>query len=77
MPDKGIYYAVTGSSGGYAIPILSPGNYQVAFSGQGIPEGSSLAASIGSESVLLDFIPVRTGNKGMSMPWLYLLLKSN
>ena len=74
-PNQGTYYAVTGSSGGYAIPILSSGNYQVVFSGQGIPDGSSLATSIGSESVLLDFTPVRSSPKGMPMPWLHLLLK--
>lgn len=76
MPDRGIYYAVTGISGGYAIPILSAGNYQIVFSGQGIaPDGSSLTASIGTESVLLDFIPDRSSPRGMPMPWLHLLLR--
>ena len=58
MPDQGTYYAVTGSGGGYAIPVLSAGSYQVTLSGLGIPGGSVSTASVGTESVLLDFIVV-------------------
>jgi hypothetical protein len=32
-PDKGPYYAVTGNSGGYAIPVLAPDTYNLTFSG--------------------------------------------
>lgn len=71
MPDQGLYYAVTGNSGGYSIPVLSSGDYHVTFSGPGIPESSVLSASVGAESVLLDFVVTPTFK---SMPWLHLLL---
>ena len=54
-PDQGLYYAVTGAGGGYAIPILSSGDYQVTLSGPGIPAGSVATAAIDTESVRLDF----------------------
>ncbi len=56
IPDQGGYYAVTGEGGGYAIPVLSTGAYQVTISGPGIPSGTTAAVSIGTESVLLDFV---------------------
>jgi len=73
MPDHGVYYAVTGNSGGYAIPVLSGGDYQVTFTGPGIPGNSVLSASVGTESVLLDYVvaPPASG----TMPWLHLLLR--
>lgn len=52
-PDHGTFYAVTSSSGGYAIPILAPGSYQVTFSGSGVSGASTVG--IGTDSVLLDF----------------------
>lgn len=72
MPDHGLYYAVTGGSGGYSIPVLAAGDYVVTFSGGGVPERTTLSTSIGTESVLLDFV-VRPTFK--SMPWLHLLLR--
>ena len=62
-PDHGTYYAVTGTAGGYAIPILSAGDYELTISGPGVPAAlaktisaeSSGTITVGSESVLLDF----------------------
>ena len=53
MPDSGTYYAVTGSAGGWAIPISS-GSYTISFSG-GPLSGTELrtAEVSGSESVLV------------------------
>lgn len=56
IPDQGTYYAVTGAGGGYAIPVPSSGGCQVTISGPGIPPGSVASTSIGTESVLLDFL---------------------
>jgi hypothetical protein len=54
MPDNGTYFAVTASSGGYAIPILAPGTYQVTFSGGELSGTYSRNAAVGSTSVLVD-----------------------
>jgi len=54
MPDKGIYYAVTAISGGYAIPILSNDTYTVTFSGGDLTGIFTQSATVGSTSVLLD-----------------------
>lgn len=51
-PDTGTYFAVTSNSGGYAIPITSPGSYQVSFSGAVSGLGSVV---VGADSVLMDF----------------------
>lgn len=51
MPNSGTYYAVTSNSGGYAIPIVSEGNYTLIFSGA-VDAVKSVA--VGAESVLLD-----------------------
>lgn len=53
MPDKGTYYAVTGSAGGYAIPVES-GTYAVTFSGGGIPSTIVKTVTVGTTSVLVD-----------------------
>jgi hypothetical protein len=53
MPDHGTYFAVTANSGGYAVPILSDGTYQVTFSGPSLPAVMK-TANVGSVSVLLD-----------------------
>lgn len=55
MPDDGTYFAVTGDAGGYSIPILSAGTYNVTFSGGGL--GNLLfneSVTVGSSNVLLD-----------------------
>jgi hypothetical protein len=54
MPDKGTYFAVTGNSGGYAIPILANDTYTVTFSGGDLSDTITRAVTIGSSSVLLD-----------------------
>jgi hypothetical protein len=62
-PDHGTYYAVTGTAGGYAIPVLSVGDYEVTITGVGAPASLAKTVSstlsrtvtVGSESVLLDF----------------------
>ena len=54
MPDKGTYFAVTGNSGGYAIPILANDNYTVAFSGGDLSDAITRTVAVGSSSVLLD-----------------------
>jgi hypothetical protein len=54
MPDKGAYFAVTGISGGYAIPILTPDAYMVSFSGGDLSAVFTQAVTVGSASVLLD-----------------------
>jgi hypothetical protein len=59
MPDLGPWFAVTSPGGGYAIPITSPGAYQVTFSGGGIGASQQLPVSVGSDSELLDLeLPV-------------------
>ena len=70
-PDQGTYYAVTGTAGGYAIPILSSGSYEVRLSGSGIPSGLSETISVGEESVLLDFQAL---SEKPAMPFIPLLL---
>jgi PKD repeat protein len=54
QPDHGKYYAITSNSGGYAIPIESPGNYQVDFSGGFLSGQGKKNVEIGEISVLLD-----------------------
>ncbi|MDW7771769.1 MAG: hypothetical protein SCH71_02660 [Desulfobulbaceae bacterium] len=76
MPDHGSYYAVTGSSGGYAVPILAAGTYRVTFSGREIPPGSDLTATIGNVSVLLDYTFPEVSQPPSAMPWLHLLLRN-
>jgi hypothetical protein len=54
MPDKGLYFAVTGDAGGYAIPILAADSYQLVFSGGDLGAAVTRTAAVGSASVLLD-----------------------
>lgn len=54
LPNRGTYYAVTADAGGYAIPILSQGSYDVTFSGVGIDGDTSRHVEIADQSVLLD-----------------------
>lgn len=56
MPDHGTYYAVTGSSGGYALPINMAGTYEVTFSGAVLGENVVKTVMIGDDSVLLDLV---------------------
>lgn len=54
MPDAGAYYAVTGASGGYAIPITAGGTYRLTFSGGDLIGVFTRSATVGAASVLLD-----------------------
>jgi hypothetical protein len=54
-PDNGTYHAVTSAGGGYAIPVESPGNYQVTFSGSGINPAVTRGVAVAADSVLLDY----------------------
>lgn len=56
MPNNGLYYAVTSAGGGYAIPILSSGLYQVQFSGGPLTQPRLHSVSFGAESKLLDVL---------------------
>ena len=55
IPDHGTYYAETGQSGGYAIPIGTAGTYTVSFSGGELtfPEITRVI-EVGADSVQLD-----------------------
>lgn len=53
MPDQGTYYAVTGTAGGYAIPVSS-GAYTLTYSGGGLPSNMVRSVTVGSVSRLED-----------------------
>lgn len=54
-PDHGAFYAITGASGGYAIPVTSPGTYTVTFSGGELNAPQVVAEiDVGAGSSLLD-----------------------
>jgi hypothetical protein len=75
-PDSGAYYAVTGNSGGYAIPIPT-GIYTVTFSGGALADSESAVVSVNGKSALLDLVvpPVSTVSNRSSLPWQLLLLR--
>lgn len=54
MPDKGAFFAVTGNSGGYAIPITAADDYRLTFSGGGLTGVFTRTVTVGSASILLD-----------------------
>jgi len=55
MPDEGLYFAITGDAGGFAIPIEAPGTYMVEFSGGELNSAPiTLPAVVETESVRLD-----------------------
>lgn len=55
-PDHGEYHALTSNSGGYAIPITSPGIYLIKFSGPFLNGKIFKTADIGKESLLMDLV---------------------
>lgn len=55
-PDQGTYYAVTADSGGYAIPITTPGTYTVTFSGTALDADVTRTVTVADRSVLLDLL---------------------
>lgn len=52
--DQGTYYAVTGDSGGYAIPVTNDATYQVSFSGGDITGNYIKNTTVNGQSVLVD-----------------------
>ena len=55
-PDAGPYYAVTSAGGGYAIPLLAAGTYQLTFTAAGL--GARVeSVAVGASSVLVDADP--------------------
>lgn len=70
MPDSGTYFAVTGNSGGYTLPISSGTSCNVTFSGGLLNKSEVKSISINQQSVLLDFIvPAATGTTQSNFPW--------
>ena len=55
--SNGQYYAITSTSGGYAIPYGGTGQVTVTASGGGLPSLISIPIIVGSESFKLDFTP--------------------
>ena len=71
-PDGGTYYAVTGNSGGYALPI-NDGSYTVTFHGTALPQDETRNITVTGKSVLLDLkvdhaAPIQPTSPG-SFPW--------
>lgn len=66
LPDQGRYYAVTGQAGGYAIPLLTEGEYQLIFSGEGLPDPVTKTVQVGANSVLVDVCTTEVP-EGMSL----------
>lgn len=58
-PDQGTFYAETGDSGGYAIPVTDNGTYKVTFTGTGLPGTYIKSAIVSGQSVLMD---IETGS---------------
>jgi len=55
-PDRGVYYAITSSAGGYALPITEAGIYEVTFSGAALSGEVVKTVKIVDDSVLLDLL---------------------
>ena len=54
QPDRGSFHAVTGSAGGWAIPITAPDTYNLTFSGSTLHASLPRSATVDSQSVLVD-----------------------
>jgi hypothetical protein len=59
MPDAGQFFAVSSSSGGYAIPVMSAAVLNITFSGGPFGTGVIRQAVVGAESVKLDAVAGR------------------
>lgn len=57
-PAQGSFFAVTSKSGGYSIPILASGSYDVTFSGGELGGNHHRTVVFGADSELLDLVPV-------------------
>ena len=53
------YFAITASSGGYAIPVTTNGNYAISFSASGL-SSNRVATIAGLANVKVDFVPPYT-----------------
>lgn len=65
MPDRGAFFAVTGSAGGYAIPVTATGDYNVRFEVDG---GVTRKVTVDSDSVLLDVVRGAAGTADAAPP---------
>jgi len=57
MPSSGQYYAVTSSSGGYAIPCPTSGSWSITASGGVLPAGVTQSVTFKGGNVKVDFRP--------------------
>ena len=58
MPRTGPWFSVTAAGGGYALPIVEPGTYDVTFSGGDLPGTFTRYVSVGAVSARLDLEPI-------------------
>lgn len=56
-PSRGTYYAVTSTSGGYAIPFTGSGSVTIVASGGPLTAPITQQASFGSDNIKIDFVP--------------------
>lgn len=76
-PSKGTYYAVTSTSGGYAIPVQGvTGNVTVEASGGGLGTTVTKNISLQSENVKVDFTSPLPGQVSIASPQLGAVLKT-
>ncbi len=66
-PAQGIFFAVTSDGGGYAIPIVAPGTYDVTFSGGPLANSHQRTITLGSVSALLDLEPIAVPEPKLSL----------
>lgn len=65
MPDSGTYYAVTSTSGGYAIPLsASSGTLGVTFSGGSLSASQTKSVTLTGDNVKLDLVATSGGGGG-------------
>ncbi|MES2764252.1 MAG: CAP domain-containing protein [Bacteroidota bacterium] len=77
-PSKGTFYAITSSSGGYAIPMTNvSGPVSVTASGTGIGGSATKNVSFSGENVKLDFTSALPGNVSLISPANEELLKAD
>ena len=56
IPDSGYYFAITGEAGGYAIPVIDPGTFNVSFGCGSLSTAETKTITLDEDSVLLDHI---------------------
>lgn len=55
--DRGLYFAVTGIAGGYAIPATENGTYTLTFSGGDLAGAQQRPVDVSGQSVLVPWLP--------------------